>query len=106
MVERTLAWLNRCRRLAKDWENLNLKARAFLLLALNQTHGQKALQDLEMFPDRDSKVAEGRRRALRQPTIPSRRSAAIVSRTASVQPKNQRSNGLWIAPSLTSLEPS
>jgi len=33
VVERTLAWLNRCRRLAKDWENLNHKARAFLLLA-------------------------------------------------------------------------
>src|SRR5262249_34393351 len=26
IVERTLAWLNRCRRLAKDWENLNRKA--------------------------------------------------------------------------------
>jgi transposase len=33
VVERTLAWLNRCRRLAKDWENRNHKARAFLLLA-------------------------------------------------------------------------
>jgi transposase len=33
VVERTLAWLNRCRRLAKDWENLNHKARVFLLLA-------------------------------------------------------------------------
>ena len=33
VVERTLAWLNRCRRLAKDWENLNVKARAFLYLA-------------------------------------------------------------------------
>ena len=33
VVERTLAWLNRCRRLAKDWENLNRKARAFLLLS-------------------------------------------------------------------------
>jgi transposase len=33
VVERTLAWLNRCRRLAKDWESLNHKARAFLLLA-------------------------------------------------------------------------
>jgi transposase len=33
VVERTLAWLNRCRRLAKDWENLNHKARAFLLMA-------------------------------------------------------------------------
>jgi putative transposase len=27
IVERTIAWLNRCRRLAKDWENLNRKAR-------------------------------------------------------------------------------
>jgi transposase len=33
VVERTLAWLNRCRRLAKDRECLNRKARAFLLLA-------------------------------------------------------------------------
>jgi putative transposase len=33
IIERTLAWLNRCRRLAKDWENLNRKALAFLRLA-------------------------------------------------------------------------
>ena len=33
VVERTLAWLGRCRRLAKDWECLNRRARAFLLLA-------------------------------------------------------------------------
>jgi putative transposase len=33
IVERTIAWLNRCRRLAKDWENLNCKALAFLRLA-------------------------------------------------------------------------
>ena len=33
IVERTIAWLNRCRRLAKDWECLNRKARAFLRLA-------------------------------------------------------------------------
>jgi transposase len=33
VVERTLAGLNRRRRLAKDWENLNHKARAFLLMA-------------------------------------------------------------------------
>ena len=33
VVERTIAWLNRCRRLAKDWENLNRKALAFLRLA-------------------------------------------------------------------------
>src|SRR5450432_1076933 len=33
VVERTIAWLNRCRRLAKDWESLNRKALAFLRLA-------------------------------------------------------------------------
>lgn len=33
IVERTIAWLNRCRRLAKDWECLNRKALAFLHLA-------------------------------------------------------------------------
>lgn len=33
IVERTIAWVNRCRRLAKDWENLNRKALAFLRLA-------------------------------------------------------------------------
>jgi transposase len=33
IVERTFAWLSRCRRLAKDWECLNRKALAFLKLA-------------------------------------------------------------------------
>lgn len=33
MVERTIAWLGRCRRLAKDWECLNTRALAFLRLA-------------------------------------------------------------------------
>jgi transposase len=33
IVERTFAWLGRCRRLAKDWECFNHKARAFLKLA-------------------------------------------------------------------------
>jgi transposase len=30
IVERSIAWLNRCRRLAKDWECLNRSALAFL----------------------------------------------------------------------------
>jgi transposase len=30
IVERTIAWLNRCRRLAKDWECLNRNGLAFL----------------------------------------------------------------------------
>jgi transposase len=33
VVERTFAWFGRCRRLAKDWECLNRKGRAFLMLA-------------------------------------------------------------------------
>ena len=33
IVARTFAWLNRCRRLATDWENLTRKALAFLHLA-------------------------------------------------------------------------
>ena len=33
IVERTIAWLNRCRRLAKDWENLTSPALIFLRLA-------------------------------------------------------------------------
>ena len=33
IVERTIAWLNRCRRLAKDFENLSRNALAFLRLA-------------------------------------------------------------------------
>ncbi len=30
IIERTIAWLNRCRRLAKDWECLNRNGLAFL----------------------------------------------------------------------------
>ncbi len=33
IVERTIGWLGRCRRLAKDWENRNRNALAFLRLA-------------------------------------------------------------------------
>ena len=33
IVERTIGWLNRCRRLAIDWENLTHNALAFLRLA-------------------------------------------------------------------------
>jgi transposase len=33
IVERSIAWLCRCRRLSKDWENLTQKALAFLRLA-------------------------------------------------------------------------
>lgn len=33
IVERSIAWFNRCRRLAKDWENLNRSSLTFLRFA-------------------------------------------------------------------------
>jgi len=33
IVERTIAWLNRCRKPAKDWERMNQNALAFLCWA-------------------------------------------------------------------------
>ena len=52
VVERTLAWLNRCRRLAKDWESLNHKARAFLLLASIRLMVRRLCRICVRFPDR------------------------------------------------------
>ena len=43
VVERTFAWLGRCRRLAKDFENRTRTARAFLLLASIRPHAEKAM---------------------------------------------------------------
>ena len=34
IVERTFGWLGRCRRLSKDYENLNRTSAAFLVLAM------------------------------------------------------------------------
>jgi transposase len=34
IIERTFGWLGRCRRLAKDYENLTRTAAAFLVMAL------------------------------------------------------------------------
>jgi putative transposase len=36
IVERTIGWLGRCRRLAKDWENLNHNALAFVRLGMSR----------------------------------------------------------------------
>jgi transposase len=33
VVERTIAWLNRCRRLAKDWEASTPSSEAWLVIA-------------------------------------------------------------------------
>jgi transposase len=51
IVEHSIAWLNRCRRLAKDWENLNRSAR-LPALRLDPPHPAKALQPRLMFSDR------------------------------------------------------
>ena len=52
IVERSIAWLNRCRRLAKDWENLNATALVFLRFASIRLHATKVLQWLTNFRDR------------------------------------------------------
>jgi transposase len=41
IVERTIAWLNRCRRLAKDFENRTRYALAFVYLASIRLMGRK-----------------------------------------------------------------
>jgi transposase len=46
IVERTIGWLNRCRRLAKDWECLNRSALAFLRWASVRL----MLRRLELWP--------------------------------------------------------
>jgi transposase len=45
IVERTIAWLNRCRRLAKDWECLNRNALAFLRWASIRMMVRKLCQE-------------------------------------------------------------
>ena len=50
IVERTIAWLNRCRRLAKDWECLNRKALAFLRLASIRLMLRKLCQSVSVAP--------------------------------------------------------
>lgn len=40
IVERTIAWLNRCRRLSKDWECLDYNAR-FPPMGVSSLDGQK-----------------------------------------------------------------
>ena len=45
VVERTIGWLNRCRRLAKDWECLNRSALAFLRWASVRMMMRKLCQE-------------------------------------------------------------
>jgi len=51
IVERTLAWLGRCRRLAKDWECLNHSAR-LPPPRLHPPHAAKTIQSHMKLPDR------------------------------------------------------
>lgn len=46
IVERTIGWLNRCRRLAKDWECLNRNGLAFLRWASIRMMVRKLCQDV------------------------------------------------------------
>jgi Transposase DDE domain len=51
IVERTFAWLGRCRRLAKDWESQSQGAR-LPQARLHPPHAPKTMQSKIMFPDR------------------------------------------------------
>jgi transposase len=46
VVERTIAWLNRCRRLARDWECLNRCA-----LGFHSPDATKVMSEKHMIPD-------------------------------------------------------
>lgn len=47
IVERSISWLNRCRRLAKDWECLNRNALAFLRWASVRLMLRKLCQEMK-----------------------------------------------------------
>ena len=51
IVERSIAWLNRRRRLAKDWENLNRNALGFPQARFHPPYAPKAPQSLMKSPD-------------------------------------------------------
>ena len=52
IVERTFAWLGRCRRLAKDWECLNRNAACLPQARFYPPHDAKIMQFKMMFPDK------------------------------------------------------
>jgi transposase len=52
IVERTLAWLGRRRRLAKDWEMPQPQGARLPAPRLHPPHAAKAMQSNMMFPDR------------------------------------------------------
>ena len=51
IVERTIGWLGRCRRLAKDWKNLTDNALAFIRLASIRLMLRKLCIPSTEFPD-------------------------------------------------------
>ncbi len=51
VVERTFAWLGRCRRLAKDWECLSRRPR-LPPSRIDPFHAAKIMQSSMIFPDR------------------------------------------------------
>jgi transposase len=52
IVERTIAWLTHCCRLAKDWGNLNFSALSIQRLSSIRLMVRKTFQKIGMFPDR------------------------------------------------------
>ena len=52
LVERTFAWLGRCRRLAKDWGMSQPQGARLPQARFHSPHAAKAMQSKIMFPDR------------------------------------------------------
>ena len=52
IVERTIAWLNRCRRLAKDWGKSQSQGPRIPAPCVHQAHAEKTMQSAMNFPDR------------------------------------------------------
>ncbi len=52
VVERTIAWLKRCRRLAEDWGVLDPQRARFCALGFHSPHAAKALPKLTVISNR------------------------------------------------------
>ena len=66
IVERTIGWINRCRRLAKDWENLNHNALAFLKLASIRLMLRKLCNSLGSFRTDSNDGSSGKGRGFEE----------------------------------------
>ena len=90
IVERTFAWLGRCRRLAKDWECLNRKALAFLKLASIRLMTRKLCNSSQCTDKLFTTNLHGRRRRHQ------RERPAAHELVAVTPPSSRKSRAMWL----------